>query len=118
MFDLIARAGVTLFFGVPTMFIAMQQHPRWASGRLLATEAGDQRRRALPAAGLREILGARVDFKTGYGLTEAGPNTFWLPPDDVRRKPGAVGFPLFHVDVQIVDWRTGASAAPTRWASC
>jgi fatty-acyl-CoA synthase len=43
-----------------------------------------------------------VDFKTGYGLTEAGPNTFWLPPDDVRRKPGSVGFPLFHVDVKIV----------------
>jgi fatty-acyl-CoA synthase len=35
-------------------------------------------------------------------LTEAGPNTFWLPPEDVRRKPGAVGFPLFHIDVRVV----------------
>ena len=43
-----------------------------------------------------------VDFKTGYGLTEAGPNTFWLPAEDVRRKPGAVGKPLFHVDVRVV----------------
>jgi fatty-acyl-CoA synthase len=44
-----------------------------------------------------------VDFKTGYGLTEAGPNTFWLPPADVRRKPGAVGKPLMHLDVKVVD---------------
>jgi fatty-acyl-CoA synthase len=44
-----------------------------------------------------------VAFKTGYGLTEAGPNTFWLPPADVRRKADSVGFPLFHIDVTIVD---------------
>lgn len=43
-----------------------------------------------------------VNFKTGYGLTEAGPNNFWLPPQDVRRKPGSVGFPLFHVDMRVV----------------
>ena len=30
------------------------------------------------------------------------PNTFWLPKTDVRRKPGAVGFPLFHVQVKVV----------------
>ena len=29
VFDLIRDAGVTVFFGVPTMFIMLQQHPRW-----------------------------------------------------------------------------------------
>lgn len=29
VFDLIDHGPATLFFGVPTMFIAMQQHPRW-----------------------------------------------------------------------------------------
>ena len=52
-----------------------------------------------------------VDFKTGYGLTEAGPNTFWLPQVDVRRKPGAVGFPLFHVDVKVVNEQGAECAA-------
>jgi len=42
-----------------------------------------------------------VDFKTGYGLTEAGPNNFWLPPGQVRLKPGAVGVPLFHVEMRL-----------------
>ncbi len=44
-----------------------------------------------------------VEFKGGYGLTEAGPNTFWLPSKEVREKIGSVGRPLFHVDVKLVN---------------
>jgi len=43
-----------------------------------------------------------VPFKTGYGLTEAGPNNFWLPDDVVRDRGGCVGFPLPHVEVRLV----------------
>lgn len=103
VFDLIAHAGVTIHFGVPTMFIAMQQHPRWA-------EADFSRLKLLISGGapcplpVFEAFWRRgLDFKTGYGLTEAGPNTFWLPSADVQRKPGAVGFPLFFVDVRVAD---------------
>jgi fatty-acyl-CoA synthase len=60
---------------------------------------------------LEKFWARGVDFKTGYGLTEAGPNTFWLPPADVRRKPGAVGFPLFHVDVKVAR-RDGSECGP------
>jgi fatty-acyl-CoA synthase len=42
-----------------------------------------------------------VVFKTGYGLTEAGPNNFWLPDEEVRRKPGAVGYPLWSVEARL-----------------
>jgi fatty-acyl-CoA synthase len=52
-----------------------------------------------------------IAFKSGYGLTEAGPNTFWLPDADVRRKPGSVGFPLSHVDLKIVDGQGRAVGA-------
>ncbi|MBL8134708.1 MAG: long-chain fatty acid--CoA ligase [Anaerolineae bacterium] len=102
VFDLIASRGVTVFFGVPTMFVVMQQHPHW--------EAADFSRMKLVISGgapcplpiFERFWEKGVDFKTGYGLTEAGPNTFWLPAADVRRKPGAVGFPLMHVDVRVV----------------
>lgn len=106
VFDLVARgvAGmqVTLYFGVPTMFITLQEHPCW--------EAADFSRLKLVISGgapcplpvFERFWAKGVDFKTGYGLTEAGPNTFWLPKRDVRRKPGAVGFPLFHVQVKLV----------------
>jgi fatty-acyl-CoA synthase len=111
VFDLLHDRGVTIAFGVPTMFIAMQQHPRWnetdfSKLRLLISGGAP-----CPLPIFEKFWGRGVDFKTGYGLTEAGPNTFWLPKEDVRRKPGAVGFPLFHIDVKIVNARGDECAA-------
>jgi fatty-acyl-CoA synthase len=39
----------------------------------------------------------------GYGLTEVGPNNFYMPPGASRRKPSSVGVPFFHNEVRIVD---------------
>jgi fatty-acyl-CoA synthase len=58
--------------------------------------------RTMPAAGHGNLWDKGVDFKMGYGLTEAAGNNFWLPPSDVRRKPGSVGFPIFHIDMKII----------------
>ncbi len=104
VFDLLERYPVTLFFGVPTMFIALQEHPRWATAplqRLRMCVSGGApcpepvfqrfRERGLP------------HFKTGYGLTEAGPNNFWLPDAEAARRPGVVGFPLPHVHARVVE---------------
>jgi len=105
VFDLVENGPVTLCFGVPTMFIALQQHPRWAAAdfsRLKLVISGGA---PCPAPVFKGFWARGVDFKTGYGLTEAGPNTFWLPPAEVRRKPGAVGYPLLFVDVRLVDGR-------------
>jgi fatty-acyl-CoA synthase len=52
-----------------------------------------------------------VPFRTGYGLTEAGPNTFWLPDEDIERKAGAVGYPLPHIDLRLVNERGDLCAA-------
>jgi fatty-acyl-CoA synthase len=103
VFDLIRDAGVTLFFGVPTMFQTLQQHPRWDAADFTQLKLIISGGAPCPLPVFERFWARGVDFKTGYGLTEAGPNTFWLPPADVRRKPGAVGVPLFHVDVRIVD---------------
>lgn len=102
VFDLIRDGGVTIYFGVPTMFVAMQGHLRWETadfGRLKLLLSGGA---PCPMPVFERFWSRGVDFKTGYGLTEAGPNTFWLPAADVRRKPGAVGFPLMHIDVKVV----------------
>ncbi len=111
VFDLIRDAGVTILFGVPTMFQALQQHPRWSSAdfsRLKLVISGGA---PCPAPVYERFWERGIAFKSGYGLTEAGPNTFWLPDADVRRKPGSVGFPLFHVDVKIVDGQGRAVGA-------
>lgn len=102
VFDLLRDAGVTLFFGVPTMFILLQAHPRWDEADFAGLKLVISGGAPCPMAVFEKFWARGVDFKTGYGLTEAGPNTFWLPAADVRLKPGAVGFPLFHVDVRIL----------------
>lgn len=102
-YDLIAARRVTLFFAVPTMFIALQQHPRWADADFSSLKLVISGGAPCPLPVFEAFWQRGVDFKTGYGLTEAGPNTFWLPPADVRRKPGAVGFPLFFIEVRLTD---------------
>lgn len=106
-YDLLRDYPVTIFFGVPTVFIALQQHTRWQTAdfsRLKLLISGGA---PCPLPVFEKFWARGVDFKTGYGLTEAGPNTFWLPRELVRAKPGAVGYPLFHIEVQVVD-RAGA----------
>ncbi len=102
VFDLIEKAGVTIFFGVPTMFLALQQHERWRKADFSRMRLVISGGAPCPMPIFEKFWAKGIDFKTGYGLTEAGPNTFWLPAEDVRRKPGAVGLPLFHVDVRVV----------------
>ncbi|HEX8699777.1 MAG TPA: long-chain fatty acid--CoA ligase [Myxococcaceae bacterium] len=101
VFDLVQRRVVNLVFGVPTMFIEMQRHPRFETvdfSRLKLLISGGA---PCPAPVFERFFARGVDFKTGYGLTEAGPNNFWLPPGEVRRKPGSVGVPLFHVEMRL-----------------
>jgi fatty-acyl-CoA synthase len=103
IFDQIERLGITFFFGVPVMLLAMIQHPRWNSldlskVRLVMAGGGN-----CPRVVYEAFWKKGVEFKEGYGLTEAGPNTFWLPKELAKNKVGSVGRPLFHVDVKIVD---------------
>jgi fatty-acyl-CoA synthase len=43
------------------------------------------------------------ELAMGYGLTEVGPNNFYMPPGASKQKPAAVGLPFFHNEVRIVD---------------
>lgn len=111
VFDLLNDGGATVFFGVPTMFVVMQGHDRWQAADFSGLKIVISGGAPCPLPIFERFWAKGVDFKTGYGLTEAGPNTFWLPPADVQRKPGAVGKPLFHVDVRVVD-ADGNECAP------
>lgn len=101
VFDLIHQGTVNLVFGVPTMFIEMQRHPRFEQvdfSRLKLLVSGGA---PCPLPVFERFFARGVAFRTGYGLTEAGPNNFALPPGMVRHKPGCVGVPLFHVEARI-----------------
>lgn len=44
-----------------------------------------------------------LKFKEGYGLTEAGPNNFYINPDEASVKRGSVGKPMIFNNIKIVD---------------
>ncbi len=101
-FDLIENGNITHFVGVPTMYLMLQEHPRWQTSdfsRLKLVISGGA---PCPLPVMQKFWDKGVDFKMGYGLTEAAGNNFWLPPHDVRTKIGSVGFPNFHCDMKIV----------------
>lgn len=49
-------------------------------------------------------------FKEGYGLTEAGPNNFYIDPADAEVKRGSVGKPMMFHSVRVID-ESGCEAA-------
>lgn len=100
---LVASKGVSIFFGVPTMYLGMSQISGFAEGSLRALRICISGGAPCPEPIFHAYWGRGIPLKTGYGLTEAGPNNFWLPPEDVERKVGSVGAPLFFVDMRIMD---------------
>jgi fatty-acyl-CoA synthase len=101
-FDLVESAGITHYVAVPTMFQMLQQHPRWNGADFSKLELVISGGAPCPLPIMEKFWDRGVDFKMGYGLTEASGNNFWLPPEMVREKIGSVGYPLFHIDMKII----------------
>ena len=101
--ELLQASDVTVYFGVPTMFVLLQEHPAFAAADLSRLRLLIGGGAPAPPRLFERFFAKGVPFRMGYGLTEAGPNNFWLPPSLAWTKPGAVGFPLLHVEVRLVD---------------
>ncbi|MGM0584208.1 MAG: AMP-binding protein [Pseudomonadota bacterium] len=102
--DDIERHRVTVFAGVPTMWIALTQQPDierrdlssltlcGSGGAPLPVEVG-RRFKALTG---HELLG-------GWGMTETSPAGTNIPPGASESHPGTIGMPMPGIDMKIVD---------------
>jgi fatty-acyl-CoA synthase len=100
-FDLVEHSGITHYVAVPTMFQMLQTHSRWDTADFSKLELVISGGAPCPLPIMERFWDRGVDFKMGYGLTEASGNNFWLPPALVREKIGSVGYPIFHIDMRI-----------------
>ncbi len=100
--DLIDRGAVSHVFGVPTMLSMIAAHPRFAHTNLTGLELLISGGAPCPPSLVDVYADRGIQLRQGYGLTEAGPNTFWLPEPELDRKPGFVGYPLLHVETRVV----------------
>jgi long-chain acyl-CoA synthetase len=101
--EVIQRDRVTVFEGVPTMYVALLNHPRRGdrdTGSLRVCVSGGA---ALPVEVLR---GFEATFGCiileGYGLSETSPVASFNHPDR-QRKPGSIGTPIEGVEMRAVD---------------
>jgi len=101
-FDLVEHSGITHYIGVPTMFQMLQEHPRWEGADFSRLELVASGGAPCPLPIMEKFWDRGIDFKMGYGLTEASGNNFWLPPEKVREKIGSVGYPNFHIDMKTI----------------
>jgi fatty-acyl-CoA synthase len=96
--------GCTGIYGVPTMFIAELNHPRFGEFDLSTLRTGIMAGSPCPVELMRAVvdrMGAR-EMTIGYGLTEASPLiTQTATSDDLEHRIGTVGRALPGVEVRI-----------------
>ncbi|NIA10917.1 MAG: AMP-binding protein [Nitrospiraceae bacterium] len=103
LFDVIDNKEINLLFGVPSIFITLQNDPHWEKTDFSHLKFVINGGAPCPLPVFKKWWKKGVVFKTGYGLTEAGPNTFWLPDRYVKQKINSVGYPLFYITVKTVN---------------
>src|SRR4029077_10920689 len=113
--------GAALMGGVPTMLIAMMEHPDFASRDLSSLRVVGSGGSTVPAELVRKIqAGLGVQFSIVFGQTEcsavATQTRLDDSPDD---KAETIGQPLPHIEVKVIDPLTSETVPPgTRGELC
>ena len=102
----IERDKSTIVVGVPTMFQAMANSPLFKETSFESVKIFISGGAPCPVAIMERYWEKNKHFKMGYGLTEVGPNNFYLPQKEIKKRPTSVGVPVFHCDVRIIDTKT------------
>jgi fatty-acyl-CoA synthase len=102
----------TALHGVPTMFIAQLEEPRFREFDLSSLRTGIMAGAPCPPALMRRVIGEMhlPEILIGYGETEASPLTHLTSLDDsLARRTETVGRNLPHQEVKVVDVQSGAT---------
>jgi len=101
----------TSLYGVPTMFIAELDHPRFAEFELSTLRTGVMAGSPCPVEVMRRVVDRMHmrEVTICYGMTETSPVSTQSATDDpLDRRVSTVGRVHPHVEVKIVDPATGA----------
>ena len=110
--ELIQKEKATFTFAVPTMLIAMLNHPRFSEFDLSSLRIIFTGATPVPVALMEQIkhkLGA--DCMIVFGMTETtGAVTQSFPVDSFELKAATVGLPQPHTSIRIINPQTGETA--------
>ena len=108
--DAIESQRCTGVYGVPTMFIAMQNHPDFAARDLSSLRTGIMAGAVCPVEVMKRCVEDMhmAEVAIAYGMTETSPvSCQTLIDDDLERRTASIGRAHPHVEVKIVDPDTG-----------
>jgi fatty-acyl-CoA synthase len=104
----------TAVHGVPTMFIALLEHPRFGEFNLASLRTGIMAGAPCPPVLMQRVMQDLhcPEILIGYGETEASPLTHLTTRDDsLERRTETVGRNLPHQEVKVVDTGSGQTVA-------
>ena len=102
----VAEERCTGLHGVPTMFIAELEHPRFAEFDLSSLRTGIMAGSPCPSEVMRRVVSEMhmSEVTIAYGMTETSPVSFQTVPDDpLERRVDSVGRIHPHLEVKLVD---------------
>ncbi len=121
--------GVTHFFGVPAVYLALTREPSFANTDLSRLRVSGIGGSISPMPLLKAWADRGVGLQQVYGMTETGPSMVVLDVGDAARKLGAVGKPVLHAEIQVMGtdgtavergeigelWIRGPNVTPGYW---
>lgn len=96
------KCTIALF--VPTMYHMMQQTEEFHKLDFSHMKVFLSGGAPCPLTIYEKFAEKGYQFKEGYGLTEAGPNNFFIDPKIAQIKRGSVGKPMMFNEVKLVDF--------------
>ncbi len=108
--DAIESQRCTGVYGVPTMFIAMQNHADFAARDLSSLRTGIMAGAVCPVEVMKRCVEDMhmAEVAIAYGMTETSPvSCQTLIDDDLERRTASIGRAHPHVEIKIVDPDTG-----------
>jgi fatty-acyl-CoA synthase len=104
--EAVAAERCTALHGVPTMFIAELDHPRFAEFDLATLRTGIMAGAPCPVEVMNRVLTQMhmAEVLIAYGQTETSPVNHMTRTDDpIGKRVGSVGRPAAHCEIKIVD---------------
>jgi fatty-acyl-CoA synthase len=104
--EAVAAERCTALHGVPTMFIAELEHPRFAEFDLSSLRTGIMAGAPCPVSIMRRVIADMhmPEVTICYGMTETSPVSFQSTTDDpLEKRVSSVGRIHPHVQVKIID---------------
>jgi fatty-acyl-CoA synthase len=102
----VASERCTVLHGVPTMFIAELEHPRFAEFDVSSLRAGIMAGSPCPIEVMRKVVDRMhmSEITIAYGMTETSPVSFQSSPhDSLERRVTTVGRIQPHMEAKVID---------------